>query len=104
MTSERIKQSCDLYAAHTSTEWAKQGRGFQTRRISAKYKEVENTYSLWVVVMIGDETFYYLHEEGELKGVVLTHVDDWILARDSQFIERIRIGITDVLTVSKVEI
>ena len=51
------------------------------------------------MVMIGDEAFYYLHEERELKGVVLTHVDDLILAGDSQFIERIRIGIADVLIV-----
>ena len=31
--------------------------------------------SLGLKVMIGDEAFYYLHEKGELKGVVLTHVE-----------------------------
>ena len=54
-------------------------------------------------VLIGDETFYYLHEEGELKGVVLTHVDNLILAGFSQFIERIRIQMIYVMTISKVE-
>ena len=45
---------------------------------------------------------YYLHEEGELQGVVLTHVDDLILARSAEFIEKIRARIADVFTVSKV--
>ena len=70
------------------------------RKVWPKLKQTLK--SLGLKVMIGDEAFYYLHEKGELKGEVLTHVDDLILARDFQFIERIRIGISDVLTVSKV--
>ena len=58
--------------------------------------------SMGLKVIIADDAIYYLHEEGELKGVVLTHVEDLILARDSQFIEWIRILISDVWKVSKV--
>ena len=31
-------------------------------------------------VMDGDETFYFLDEDGFLKGAVLMHVDDFSLA------------------------
>ena len=30
-------------------------------------------------VMEGDEAFYYLHQDGELMGAVITHVDDFTL-------------------------
>ena len=36
--------------------------------------------------------------------MVLTHVDDLTLAGSAEFIEMIRAGIVDVLTVSKIEI
>ena len=51
----------------------------------------------------GDEALHYLLEEGELQGLVLTHVDYMILAGSIAFIEKIRAGIADELTVSKVE-
>ena len=38
---------------------------------------------------IGDDAFYYLHEEGELQHVVLTHVDDLILARTFEFMRNL---------------
>ena len=47
--------------------------------------------------------FYYLHKEGEFQGAVLTHVDTLILAGSTAFIEKIRAGIAEELTVSKVE-
>ena len=50
-------------------------------------------------IMAGDEAFYYLHEEGEFQGAVLTHVDDLILAGSAEFKEKIRAEIADVLTV-----
>ena len=58
---------------------------------------------LGLKVMPGDEVFYYLHEDGKLVGAVLTHVDDLILARNEEFVERIREGIAMVLAVSKIE-
>ena len=39
-------------------------------------------------VMDGDEAFYYLHKDGELKGAVQTHVNDFSLAGTSDFIDK----------------
>ena len=72
-----------------------------SRKFWLRVKEVLKKIGL--KVMEGDEAFYYLHEEGELQGAVLTHVDDLILDERAEFIENIRAGIADVLTVSKVE-
>ena len=41
-------------------------------------KEVLKQIGLKVIE--GDEAFYYLHQDGELIGVVITHVDDFTLA------------------------
>ena len=54
-------------------------------------------------IMRGHGAFYYWHEEGELRGAVLTHVDDLILSGNVDFIEKIRAGIADALMVSMVE-
>ena len=51
--------------------------------------------------MPGDEAFY-IHDEGVFQGAVLTHIDDLILAGSNAFIEKIRLGISDELAVSKV--
>ena len=40
-------------------------------------------------VMEGDKAFYYLHEEGVLKGMVITHVDDFTLAGTAVFIKKV---------------
>ena len=53
--------------------------------------------------MTGDKAFYYLHEDGELKGTVLTHVDDFSLAGDEEFIKKVISQVERQLTVSKVE-
>ena len=38
----------------------------------------------------GDEKFYYRHNgEGELEGMIWSHVDDFILARTAEFMEEI---------------
>ena len=54
-------------------------------------------------VMEGDEAFYYLHEDGELKGAVLTHVDDFSLAGTDEFVRKVIHQVERQLTVSKVE-
>ena len=54
-------------------------------------------------VMEGDEAFYYLHEEGVLKGMVITHVDDFTLAGTADFIKKVLEMVEKELTISKVE-
>ena len=39
--------------------------------------------------MEGDEAFYYLHQDGELQGAVITHVDDFTLAGTEDFIKKV---------------
>ena len=53
--------------------------------------------------MIGDEAFYYLHQNGELKSPVITHVDDFTLAGTEKFVDRVLEVINKELNVSKVE-
>ena len=52
--------------------------------------------------MEGDEAFYFLHEEGNLKGAVLTHVDDNIIGIDI-IMEMILDNVDRELTISKIE-
>ena len=40
-------------------------------------------------IMEGDEAFYYQHQEGELKGGVITHMDDFTLAGTEEFIDKV---------------
>ena len=54
-------------------------------------------------VMGRDEAFSYLYEDNELKGAVQTHVDDFKLARNTNFIEKIIEGVSQKLTISKIE-
>lgn len=54
-------------------------------------------------VMDGDEAFYYLHEEGDLKGMVITNVDDFTLAGTVSFIKEVLEMVKKEWTVSKVE-
>ena len=54
-------------------------------------------------VMEGDEAFYYLHQDGELLGAVITHVDDFTLARTPEFIKEVLEMIEIELTISKIE-
>ena len=72
-----------------------------SRKFWLRVKEV--LVSLGLRVMTGDEAFYYLHEDGELKGAVLTHVDDFSLAGDDEFIRKVISQVERQLTVSKVE-
>ena len=54
-------------------------------------------------VMEGVEAFYYLHQDGELMGAVITHVDDFTLAGTEDFIRKVLETISRELTVSKIE-
>ena len=54
-------------------------------------------------VMEGDEAFYYLHQDGELIGAVITQVDDFTLAGTEDFIKEVLETVAKELTVSKIE-
>ena len=49
--------------------------------------------------MQGDEAFYYRHNgEGELEGMIWSHVDDFILVRIAEFMEEITQKVKKKLT------
>ena len=66
-------------------------------------KVKETLVSLGLKIMPGDETFYYLHEERKLQGVVLTHVDYFTISGNADFLEKVMKGISETLTVSKMK-
>ena len=65
-------------------------------------KVKENLLDLNLKVMDGDKVFYYLFEDGKLKGAVQTHVDDFKLAGTPDFIKMIIDGVFKKLMLSKV--
>ena len=50
----------------------------------------------------GDEAFYFLNNDGNLLGAILTHVDDFNVARTDEFIENAINIVEHELTVSKI--
>ena len=51
----------------------------------------------------GDEAFYFRNIDGRFYGAVLTHVDDFEVARTPEFVKEIVLVVEEELTVSKVE-
>ena len=51
----------------------------------------------------GDEVFYYRNVDGDIHGVVITHVDDFELTGTNDFVEEILEVVRKELTISKVE-
>merc|ERR1712163_22743 len=51
----------------------------------------------------GDDAFYYENRNGVLLGMNVSHVEDFNIAGDDEFVERIVNGIRKKFTVSKVE-
>lgn len=49
--------------------------------------------------MIGDEAFYYLHQDGKLQGAILTHVDDFTVARTEDFEEKILVVLANLMII-----
>merc|ERR1712163_97313 len=47
--------------------------------------------------------FYYEHKNGKFMGLILSHLDDFTIAGDTDFVKRIVTGIKERFTVSKVE-
>ena len=44
-----------------------------------------------------------MHDRRGLKGVVITHMGNFVIARTADFVERVRKGIVDKIIVFKVE-
>ena len=70
------------------------------RKFWLKVKEM--LVDLGIEILHGHEAFYYLRENGELKGAVITPVDDFSLAGNEKFLEKKISGVSSVMTVSKV--
>ena len=67
-----------------------------------KVREVFNESRM--KILKGDEAFYYCHdEEGNLEGMISSHVDDFVLAGMRKFIEEITMKIKEKLDILKLE-
>ena len=72
-----------------------------SRKFYLKVKET--LHELGLKTLPGDDGFYYENRNGILLGMNLSHVDDFTIAGDDEFVERIVNGIRKKFTVSKVE-
>merc|ERR1712112_811995 len=72
-----------------------------SRKFYLKVKETLQKMGL--KTLPGDDAVYYEHKNGELIGLILSHVDDFTIAGIPEFVERIVTGIKGKFTVSKVE-
>ena len=60
------------------------------------YLKVKETLKeLGLKTLPGDEAFYYENRDGKLLGVVLSHVDDFTVAGEEEFVKRIVKGLSD---------
>ena len=71
-----------------------------SRRFWLRVREVFKKEGLQTLV--GDEAFYFKYENG-LRGMVITHVDDFQLAGDESFVTSLVEQLRTNLTVSKIE-
>ena len=51
----------------------------------------------------GDEAFYYKKDHGGLSGMLLIHVDDFMMAGKDKFVEETTRILDEALTISKIE-
>ena len=72
-----------------------------SRKFWLRVKEVLMEIGLKIIE--GDEAFYYLHQDGELMGIVITHVDNFTIAGTEAFIKEVLETISKELTISKTE-
>ena len=72
-----------------------------SRRFWLRLREVFEKENL--KTLPGDEAFYYKNVNGNLLGMIITHVDDFQVAGSDQFIDSILERLNSTLTVSKVE-
>ena len=73
-----------------------------SRKFWLKVREVFDECRLRI--LDGDKVFYFRHdEEGNLEGMVSSHVDDFILAGTDKFLEEITRKIAEKLDISKLQ-
>ena len=72
-----------------------------SRKFWLRMKELFGSMGLKTVK--GDKAFYYRHKDGQLEGMILSHVDDFNMAGTKKFLEDIRTMLKTELSVSKVE-
>merc|ERR1712082_99346 len=72
-----------------------------SRKFYLKVKET--LQELGLKTLPGDDTFYYENKNGVLMGMNLSNVDDFTIAGEDEFVERIVNGIARKFTMSKVE-
>ncbi len=72
-----------------------------SRKFYLKVKET--LQELGLKTLPGDDAFYYENRDGKLMGLNLSHVDDFTIAGNKEFVERIVNGIKEKFTVSKIE-
>ena len=72
-----------------------------SRKFYLKVKET--LQKLRLKTLPGDDAVYYEHKNGKLMGLILSHVDDFTIAGNTEFVKRIVTGIKERFTVSKVE-
>ena len=72
-----------------------------SRRFWLRLKELFKNENL--ETLPGDEAFYYKNIGGDLKGMIITHVDDLQIAGNDFFIDSMLEKLSNTLTVSKVE-
>ena len=63
----------------------------------------ETLKELGLKTLLWDEVSYYVNRDGKLLGVVLSHVDDFTVAGEEEFVKRIVKGVSDEFSVSKIE-
>ena len=66
-------------------------------------KVKETLQELGLKTLPGDDAFYYENRNGKLMGLNLSHVDDFTIAGDVEFVQRIVKGIQERFTISKIE-
>ena len=59
------------------------------------FEDKETMTEMGMKTLPGDKAFYYQNECGVLRGVILSHVDDFSVAGDNDFIKRKVNGISE---------
>merc|ERR1711873_243444 len=67
------------------------------------FKDKGDIAGIMIKTLPGDNVFYYENRNGKLMGLNLSHVDDFMIAGEDEFVEKIVNGIARKFTVSKVE-
>ena len=66
-------------------------------------KVKETLTGLGLRTLPGDEALYFENDKGELKGAVLSHVDDFTVTGKDEFVKRVVKRVAEAFTVSKIE-